>query len=704
MQTQTHLRACNLCEAICGLAIEVEDGRIRSIKGDANDPLSRGHICPKAVALQDLQDDPDRLQTPMRRRGNTWEAIGWDVALDEVAQRLADIRKRHGANAVATYQGNPSVHNYGFLTHASQFLGLLKTQNRFSATSVDQLPHQLMVYWMYGHQLLVPIPDIDHTDYCLMIGANPLASNGSLMTVPDVAKRIKTMQTRGGRLIVIDPRRSETALVADEHHFIRPGRDAAFLMALLQVIFSEGLTRPGRLTDMLDAPLSEVAALVAPFTPEAVAAPTGLSAQTIRNIARGFAAAPRAVAYGRMGCSTQAHGTLCQWAIQMINIVTGRLDAVGGSLVTRPAVDLLSGPASRAGSYGRYASRVRGRPEVNGELPVAVMAEEMLTPGEGQVRALVCIAGNPVLSTPNGRQLEAALQQLEFCVAIDFYLNETSRYADIILPTTTPLEHDHYDMIFNLFAVRNYARYSDAVLPKPAGAKHDWEVLSELGQRYAACMDMPAKASLSPDQLLDFGLQTGPYSQSSDTALSLETLKAHPSGIDLGPLQPSFPERLFTADKKIHVLPDAVKHAVQTAQSELLDATDIAGLVLIGRRHVRSNNSWMHNSTRLVKGPQRTALLMHPDDMAARQLVDGQRVNVASRVGAVQIEVAASADMMPGTVSLPHGWGHHREGTRLRVAQEKPGVSCNDITDEQRLDPVSGVVALNGVPVEVTAA
>lgn len=734
--TSTRLRACNLCEAICGLEIELHDGRIVAIRGDKNDPLSRGHICPKAVALQDLQDDPDRLRTPMRRVGKQWQSITWDDAYELVATRLAQVRQQYGNNAIATYQGNPSVHNYGILTHAAQFLGLLKTQNRFSATSVDQLPHQLMVYWMYGHQLLVPIPDIDHTDYFLMLGANPLASNGSLMTVPDVAKRIKALQARGGKLVVIDPRRTETAAVADAHHFIRPGSDAAFLLSLLHVIFAEALHKPGRLEAMLDVPLQQIADCVQAYAPQAVEKRTGIDADTIRSIARAFAAAPRAVAYGRMGCSTQVHGTLCQWAIQVLNIVTGNLDAVGGSLATHPALDLLNGPASRPGSYGRYASRVSGKPEVNGELPVAVMAEEMLTPGEGQIKALVCVVGNPVLSTPNGRQLETALQQLDFMVSMDFYINETSQYADVILPTTTPLEHDHFDMIFNLFAVRNYARYSETVLPKPDGAKHDWEILSELGARLAGKLDAPVKSAPPPEMMLDFGLQMGPYGAASESKLSLAALKAQPSGVDLGALKPSFPQRLFTADKKIHLIPQAVRTALENAAADLLSDPTVkafsgnaqaasshenpvgtaaassgkgmAGnssdsLLLIGRRHVRSNNSWMHNSHRLVKGPQRTALLMHPQDAQQRKLADGQRVRITSRVGSVEIDLALDADMMPGTVSLPHGWGHHREGTRLSVAREKPGVSVNDLTDERLLDPVCGVVALNGVPVMVEA-
>ncbi|MGA4322846.1 molybdopterin oxidoreductase family protein [Ectopseudomonas hydrolytica] len=702
MTKSLHYRACHLCEAICGLAIETElqpDGstQIRSIKGDPQDSFSRGHICPKAVALQDIQNDPDRIRQPMRRIGEQWQAIAWDEAFELVAERLSAIRAEHGQNAVAVYQGNPSVHNYGLMTHSNYFLGLLKTRNRFSATSVDQLPHHLTSHLMYGHGLLIPIPDIDHTDFMLILGGNPLASNGSIMTVPDVEKRLKAIQARGGKLVVVDPRRSETAAIADQHLFVRPGSDAALLLALLNTLFEEGLTRGSHLPV---EGLEQVRAAIAEFTAEAMSARCGVPAATIRQLARDFAAADKAVCYGRMGVSTQAFGTLCQWLVQLINLVTGNLDRVGGALCTMPAVDLVA--STSGGHFSRWQSRVSGLPEYGGELPVSALAEEMLTPGEGQIRALVTVAGNPVLSTPNGRQLEQALQGLDFMLSVDFYINETTRYADLILPPTAPLEHDHYDTTFNVFAVRNVTRFNEAILAKPEGALHDWEIFVGLAQAFAARNGLELKPTLAPEQMIDMGLRFGPYGDRSERKLSLAALRDHPHGLDLGPLQANLAARLKTASKAVEAAPDLLLGDLARFAAQVPPAAD--ELLLIGRRHVRSNNSWMHNYHRLVKGKPRHQLLMNPSDLASRGLVDGQRVQVRSRVGSIEVEVAASDEVMAGVVSLPHGWGHARPGVQMAIASEQPGASANDLTDERRLDALSGNAVLNGVPVEVVAA
>ncbi|MCQ9818401.1 molybdopterin oxidoreductase family protein [Pseudomonas aeruginosa] len=702
MSKTLHYRACHLCEAICGLAIETESDeggvpRIRSIKGDPQDSFSRGHVCPKAVALQDIQDDPDRLRQPLRRVGSEWQPIGWDEAFALVASRLGEIRERHGNDAVAVYQGNPSVHNYGLMTHSNYFLGLLKTRNRFSATSVDQLPHHLVSQQMYGHGLLIPIPDIDHTDFMLVLGGNPLASNGSIMTVPDVEKRLKALKARGGRLVVVDPRRSETAAIADRHLFIRPGQDAALLLGILNTLFEENLGRP---TPLPVDGLERVREAVAAFDAESMSARCGVPAESIRQLARDFAAAERAVCYGRMGVSTQAFGTLCQWLVQLINLVTGNLDRVGGALCTSPALDLVA--STSGGHFGRWRSRVSGLPEYGGELPVAALAEEILGEGEGQVRALVTVAGNPVLSTPNGRRLEQALDGLEFMLSIDLYINETTRYADLILPPTAPLEHDHYDTTFNVFAVRNVTRFNEAVLPRPEGALHDWEIFVGLARAFAARNGLELKPTLEPQQMIDLGLRAGAYGDRSEHRLSLATLREHPHGIDLGPLRPNLAACLKTADQRIQAAPPLFVDDLQRFAAQPLPAS--GQLLLIGRRHVRSNNSWMHNYHRLVKGKPRHQLLMHPRDLEGRGLVDGQRVRVRSRVGSVEVEVAASSEMMPGVVSLPHGWGHARPGVQLAIARAQAGVSANDLTDERHLDLLSGNAALNGLPVEVEAA
>ena len=702
MTKTLHHRACHLCEAICGLTLETtqaDDGSlaITSIKGDALDTFSRGHICPKAVALQDIQYDPDRLHQPMLRVGSEWQPIPWEDAFALVAERLAGIQARHGQNAVAVYQGNPSVHNYGLMTHSNYFLGQLKTRNRFSATSVDQLPHHLTSHLMYGHGLLLPIPDIDHTDFMLILGGNPLASNGSIMTVPDVEKRLKAIQARGGKIVVVDPRRSETAAMADQHLFVRPGGDAALLFGVLNTLFSENLTRDSHLP--IDG-LEDVQRAIAGFTAEAMSAQCAISAEQIRQLARDFAAADKAVCYGRMGVSTQAFGTLCHWLVQLINLVTGNLDRVGGALCTTPAVDLVA--STGGGHFNRWQSRVSGRPEYGGELPVSALAEEMLTEGEGQIRALVTVAGNPVLSTPNGRQLEQALDGLEFMVSVDLYINETTRYADLILPSTSALENDHYDTTFNMFAVRNVTRFNRAILPKPQGALHDWEIFVGLAQAFAAQTGTVLKPTMAPAQMIDFGLRAGVYGDASEQKLSVAMLADHPHGVDLGPLKANLAARLKTADGKVQAAPPVILADLVRFAAQPVPGAD--ELLLIGRRHVRSNNSWMHNYHRLVKGKPRHQLLMHPDDLASRLLSDGQRVQVSSRIGMIEVEVVASLDMMPGVVSLPHGWGHGRPGVHMTIASGQPGASANDLTDERQVDELSGNAALNGVPVRVAAA
>ncbi len=694
----THYRACHLCEAICGLAIETEGEQILSIKGDHQDPFSRGHICPKAIALQDIQNDPQRLRMPVKRVGEQWEQIGWEEAFDLVATRLAGIQQAHGRNAVAVYMGNPNVHNYGSMTHSNYFLGQLRTKQRYSATSVDQLPHHLVSLWMYGHMLAIPIPDIDHTQFFLMLGANPMASNGSIMTVPDVGKRIKALKARGGKLVVVDPRRTETAEQASEHLFIQPGTDVALLLGLLHTLFDESLVKTSPALQATIG-LESVQAAVAEFSPEAMALHCAIPAEQVRQLARDFAAADSAVCYGRMGVSVQRYGTLCQWLIQLINLVTGNLDQPGGALCTEPAFDVVG--MGKGGHFDQWRSRVSGLPEFNGELPVAALAEEMLTPGDGQIKALVTSAGNPVLSTPNGRQLDQALEGLEFMVSVDLYINETTRHADVILPPTASLEHDHYDITFNNFAVRNVTRINLPVLPKPEGSLHDWEIFVGLGRAFSRVTGQEPRETKAPELMVDAALRSGPYKD----RLSLAVLKEHPHGIDLGPLKPNLLARLQTASKQIECAPQAMLDDLRRVATELNALRPKAGeLRLIGRRHVRSNNSWMHNYQRLVKGKPRDQLLMHPDDLASRGLQDGQQVIIRSRVGEVTVAVVASDEMLAGVVSLPHGWGHNRKGIAQDVAAAHAGVSANDLTDELFLDPVTGNAALNGLTVEVVAA
>ena len=690
---------CNLCEACCGLLLSIEDGRVTGARGNPDDPLSRGHICPKGVALGDIHSDPDRLKRPVRRDGDRWTEISWEEAFDLVADRLAATIGEHGDDAVGIYLGNPNAHSLGSMTHGIGLVKSLRTRNKFSATSADQLPHQLIAHFLYGHQLMLPIPDIDRTSYFLVFGANPMASNGSLMTVPDFPGRLRELHARGGRMVVFDPRRTETAKVADEHHFVRPGTDAWVLLALLQVLFAEGLTEPPSYVDGL----AEVEQLVADFTPERAEQASGVPAEVIRTVARDLAAADGAAAYGRIGVSTQEFGTVCQWAVQMINLVSGNLDRAGGVLLTSPAIDAVGRGLIGRGHHDRFRSRVRQAPEFGGELPVSVLREEIETPGRGRIRTLLTFAGNPVLSTPDGAALDRAIGGLDFYAAVDIYINETTRHADVILPPTTLLERDHYDLVFHLLAVRNTARFTPAVFAKSRDQRHDWEIYREIALRLARRLGRTvprkkrivgeARMRLSPSFLIGMLLRTG------KSGVTISQLRKHPEGIDLGPLQPGqLPARLATKDKRINAVPAVlVDDLARLARQEPLAADQ---LVLIGRRHQRDCNSWMHNTDRLTRGKARHQLLMHPADLDARGLTDGAVVTVTSRVGQVQVEVAATEDMMPGVVSLPHGYGHQKEGIRLSVASGVTGVSINDLTDPERVD-VSGNAALSGVPVTV---
>ncbi|KRF15888.1 molybdopterin-dependent oxidoreductase [Nocardioides sp. Soil796] len=700
--SEKRIGVCNLCEAICGLELTVEGDRVTAVRGNKDDPLSRGHICPKGVAIGDIHADPDRLRRPVRRVGDTWEEIGWDEAFDLVADGLAKAINDHGRDALGIYLGNPNVHSLGSMTHGTAMVKTFRTRNKFSATSVDQLPHQLLAHLLYGHQLLLPIPDIDRTSYFLVFGANPMASNGSLMTVPDFPARLRALHDRGGRMVVLDPRRTETARVADEHHFVRPGTDAWILLAMLRTVLAEGLATPPAYVDGLP----EVTSAITAFTPELAERASGLPADEIRRLARDFAAADGAAAYGRIGVSTTRFGSVCQWAVQLLNLVTGNLDRVGGVMLTNPAIDAVGTGLIGRGHHDVWRSRVRDLPEFGGELPVSVLAEEIETPGDGQVRALLTLAGNPVLSTPDGARLERAVTGLDFMAAVDIYVNETTRHADVILPPTTALERDHYDLVFHLLAVRNTARFTPAVFDKARDQRHDWEIYREIALRTASRLHQRkplakrlkerARLTMSPTFLIGMLLRTG------RSGVTITDLRKNPSGVDLGPLQPDqLPDRLQTDDGRIDAAVPLVLDELPRLLEEPLPAT--GELLLIGRRHKQDCNSWMHNSERLTKGRPRHQLLMNGADLAERGIADGATVTVRSRVGEVQVEVSATDDVMPGVVSLPHGYGHQREGVLMERAREVVGVSINDLTDPERVD-VSGNAALSGVPVTVSAS
>ena len=730
--TSLHYRACNLCEAICGIEITVQADQHLDIRGDKDDPLSRGYICPKAVALQDLHYDKDRLKYPVRRTPHGWQRLGWEEAFDEVTQNLKRIHATHGRNSIATYLGNPTVHNYGAMLFAPGFIRSLHTRNRFSATSVDQLAHHLAAYLMFGHQLLLPVPDLDRTDFFLILGANPAVSNGSMMTAPGMSRRLQEIRQRGGKVILIDPRFTETARLVDRHLFIKPGTDVLLLLALLHVVFDEGLTRVVP-TAAFTKGVDIISNLVAEFPPEKVASITGIDSSQIRLLAREFAAAESAVCYGRVGVSTQEFGGVCQWLINVLNTVTGNLDRPGGAMFTLPAFDPLTAPEGLAprGSFARWHTRVRKLPEFAGELPVVTLAEEILTEGPGQIKALVTSAGNPVLSTPNGRELDRALAGLEFMASIDPYINETTRHAHIILPPSSSLERTHYDVAFHLLAIRNTTKFSPALFQPDAETRDDWEILLELKTRmeheglFGRVKREFIKRFFGPERILDLGLRFGPYGAKLNPfskGLTLRKLKAAAHGIDLGPLSSCLPRRLRTADKRIELAPEVLVKDVERVKAKLLDwdrgrlarqsssPSSLSGsdnsngdLLLIGRRQLRSNNSWMHNSQRLLRGKPQCTILMHPTDAAQRHLRAGQEVLVRSRVGSVEVPIEISEEMMFGVVSIPHGWGHDRLGIQLEVAQQHAGESINDLTDNLSIDALCGTAAFNGTWVAVEA-
>ncbi|MGI1677284.1 MAG: molybdopterin-dependent oxidoreductase [Cellvibrionaceae bacterium] len=718
---KTHFRSCTLCEAMCGVKIEYQGNKIISIAGDENDHHSEGHICPKGYALQDLHNDPDRLKTPLEKVDGEWLPIDWDTAYKKVAKRLVEIQDQYGKDSVGIYSGNPGSHNLGLIMGAGGLRKSLNSRNMFTAASLDQMPHQLVSYLMFGHGNLFTIPDIDHTDYMLMLGANPAASNGSLMTAGDVLKRLKGIRDRGGKIILIDPRRNESARYMSEHHFIRPASDPLFLIGIIQHIVKNKLYKPDRLralSDDFEGLLNVFENLSNQLSIDEISLGCGISEKEIARIAEEFAAAERAVCYGRMGVSAQSYGALNHWLIVTLNLLTGNLDRQGGTMFTTPAFNkAISRPM---GSFNTYQSRVRGLPEFDHQLPAAVIAEEILTPGEGQIKAFVCLAGNPVLSTPNGRAMDQGLEQLDFMVSVDFYLNETSRHADIILPPTGPFEHEQYDIVFNLLAVRNVAKFSEPLFEATENTRSDWDIVQGITQeilelRDSAKAEKMKASNSSAEQILDYGLRTGPYGEGftefrkdetikHEEGMTLDVLKQYPHGIDLGPLQSNFPAYLYTEDKKIHVMPELLVNDLQRLMGETQTRKNANSLMLISRRDLRTNNSWMHNSQRLVKGKGRCALFVNPQDATRLGLSDKGNAIISSRVGELQVEVKVTDDVMPGVVCLPHGWGHHREGMRLSVAESNPGVSINDIIDDQAVDNMSGNAVLNGIPVEVRLA
>ena len=737
MTVSTHHRICPLCEACCGLEIKVEDQKVISVRGHDADVFSAGYICPKAVALKDLHEDPDRLRSPMVKRNGVHVAVSWKEAFAEIERRLLPIMAAHGRDAVGIVTGNPSAHKIGLLTYFPKLARALGTKNIFSASSVDQIPKQLASGLMFGTWLSVAVPDIARTDWLLVIGANPLASNGSMWTVPDFRGKAKAMQARGGKLIVIDPRRTETAAVADAHHFIRPGADVFLLGAMVHTLFAENLVNLGTVQEWVNG-VDEVRTAVAAFAPEAVAARCAIDADTIRQLARQLATTPRAAVYARIGTCTQEYGTLASWLVDVLNTLTGHLDAPGGAMFAKSAA-FASNSSGNSGrgkgiSTARRQSRVSSAPEVMGEFPINCIAEEIDTPGEGRMRALITLATNPVLSVPNGPRLAKALDSLDFMVSLDIYLNETTRHADVILPGPSPLEDLHYDVAFPQMSWRNHARYSPPVFERQGEQPEEWENLlriAAIAQGLGADIDVAAlddsqfaedaqrsfgehaqaiidacQGLRGPQRALDLQLRSGPYGDQfgqKPEGLNLRKVMASNAsgGIDLGELQPRIPEMLRTPSGKVELAPPLLIADLPRALKDL--QSPAPDMVLIGRRDVRTNNSWMHNLPTLAKGPFRCTALVHPTDAARLGLQDGAMAHLENAGRSLQAQVHISTDMMPGVVSLPHGWGHDLPGAQLSVAAERPGVNLNALLDEKLRDPLSGNAVLSGVPVKMRA-
>jgi len=698
LENKIHYRTCNLCEAMCGLKITYKEKKVISIVGDKKDPLSKGYICPKSQALKDLYEDSDRLKTPIKRTENGWKNISWTEAFDEVEHQIKKIQEEYGNNAVATYQGNPNVHNVGSMLYGGPFLKSLKTKQKYSATSADQLPHHIASLKMFGHQMLIPIPDIERTDYLLILGANPGASNGSLLTAPGFSQKIKNIQKRGGEVINIDPRYTETSKISSNHFFINPGKDALLLLSLLYVIFEQGIDEKTHLSSHLKG-LEEIKEIIKKYPPQKTAAIIGIDSLEIQKIAKNFMNSKTAVCYGRMGVSTQEFGGICQWLINVINIVTNNMDKAGGAMFTEAAIDLvfMTGMQGKVGNFDRYRSRVHDLPEYSGELPVATLADEMIVEGEGQIKMLICTAGNPVLSTPNGKKLEKALEGLDFMVSIDIYLNETSKYANIILPSTNGLETLHYDLVFHQLAIRNTAKLSEVLFEKDENQKHDWQILNELTERITG-----KKNPLTPEMMLDNMFKFSSYKAAN---LSVKKLKENPSGIDLGALQPLLTKRIFTQDKKINISPKFFIDDLKRLDKELFntngeDKTNYP-FALIGRRHLRNNNSWMHNSKLLMKGKNRCTVLMCPKDANNLSITNHQKIKITSNVGSIELPVEISDEMKEGVLSIPHGFGHNRQGTKIKLAEENAGESINDLTDDYNIDKLTGNVNFSGTRVKV---
>jgi anaerobic selenocysteine-containing dehydrogenase len=707
----TFFRPCSFCESACGLVVKTDGRRVLSITGDKNDPHSKGHICPKARALKYLHEDPDRLKTPVLKTGSEWKPIGWDEALDRSAALIRGIQKAHGRDSVALYFGNPNAYSHGFLLSMLPLILALKTRNRYSSTSVDQLPTMVAAYLVFGNQAMVPVPDLERTSHFLVFGSNLLVSQGSMMSVGNMANRLSGLKERGGRLITVDPRRHKTARAADQHIFIRPGTDALLLLAMINTLFGEGLVKPGRLFSHMKG-MEKLRLAAMDFPAKIVSPVTGVPEETIRQLARDFALAPAAACYGRMGICAQLFGGLTNWLVFALNLITGNVDRPGGLMFARPVVDAvpLIAKAGASGSLNRYKSRVSGLPEFSGELPAAALYDEILTPGKGQVKGLLTIGTNMGLSSPDTRQVEKALSSLTGMVCVDYYINETTRHATVILPISTPLEHEVFSLATEALMVHNKAKFGEAVFDCPKSARHDWQIILGIAARLKGIPAADFFAGLGqPSRVLDLLIRTGPYGSGlkpRGKGLTLKKLRKFPHGIDLGPLVPCLPKRLYAPDKKIDLAPQPCLDDLARLKEHFFgkDASPEKGaLQLVGRRTNKSMNWWLHNYSKLMENNP-FAALMHPEDAKTRGIEDGDLIRVSSDCGQFEVQARLTHDIMPSIISIPHGWGHNRPGARLSVAGQHAGACINEVTSLLAVDAMCGMAALNGQWVKVERA
>lgn len=736
-----HLRSCAFCEARCGIQVTADPVKreILRVEGDKDDPFSKGYICAKAYALTELHGDPDRLKQPLRRRGRDFEEIGWEEALDEAADRLKGIQNKYGQHSVGYYFGNPNAHKGPLLLYMGMLMEALGTMQVYSPGTLDQIPKWVSGMLMFGSPLVQPLADLDHTDHLILIGTNPVVAQGSMIVAPGFRSRIKEIRKRGGKVVVIDPRRTETAEIADEHISIIPGTDAYLLFAMIQVLFDEGLHQLGRAGGLVKN-YAELQRLANRYPPERVQGVTGVPADTIRRLAWEMARAPTAAMHGRTGTCTQRFGTVTGWLIDALNILTGNLDRRGGSMFAAyGAVTPVLGNVKWENGIppiGRWHARVSGLPESCGMLPTAALADEILTPGEGQVRGFVTQAGNPLLSNPHGARLAEAFDSLEFMLSLDVYMNETTRHADIIIPGPSYAEHADFNVVTHYEMLRKFVKWAPPIFDPPPGMPDDWEVFAGLAARLRGitaeqaereyfegmvtqalaagrpeCADVDLKTACAAlddtpgaDRLFDALIRSGPYGDAFGRVpdgLTLAKVREHPHGLDLGPLTEELPGVLETPDGLIDLAPSMLVEDVGRMEAWIREADDSDKLILIGRRQTRSNNSWMHNLHLLVKGKERCTLLIHPNDAERCGLKTGDTARIGTDIGMIEAPVEVSDEIREGVVSLPHGWGHNKPNTRLRIASAKPGVNVNAIIDPMGLDVPTATTILNGVPVSV---